>query len=63
MSQNLDLVKTEFISKLSSLTKEADVLNLKADYLGKTGVVSELLKSLKDLSAEEKNHLALRQMS
>jgi len=54
MSQNLDLVKTEFISKLSSLTKEADVLNLKADYLGKTGVVSELLKSLKDLSAEEK---------
>ncbi len=54
MSQNLDLVRTEFISKLSSLTKEADVLNLKADYLGKTGVVSELLKSLKDLSAEEK---------
>jgi phenylalanyl-tRNA synthetase alpha chain len=54
MSHNLDLVKTDFISKLSSLTKEADVLNLKSDYLGKTGIVSEMLKSLKDLSPEEK---------
>lgn len=54
MSQNLDQVKNEFLSKLSTLTKEADVLNLKGDYLGKTGIVSEMLKSLKDLSPEEK---------
>jgi phenylalanyl-tRNA synthetase alpha chain len=54
MGQNLDLVKTDFMNKLISLTKEADVLNLKSEYLGKTGIVSELLKSLKDMGPEEK---------
>lgn len=46
--------KNEFISKLSQLQKEADVLNLKADYLGKTGVITELLKKMKDLSPDER---------
>lgn len=47
-------IKQEFLEKLSTLTKEADVLNLKAEYVGKNGVVSELLKSLKDMNPEER---------
>ena len=55
MSQiDLDKVKQDFLFKLSSLNKEADVLNLKAEYLGKNGIVSELLKSLKDMNPEER---------
>ena len=55
MSQiDLDKVKQEFLFKLSSLSKEADVLNLKSEYLGKSGIVSELLKSLKDMNPEER---------
>lgn len=52
MSQNLEKIKTDFLGKLSSLSKEAEVLNLKSEYVGKTGVVSELLKTLKDMDAE-----------
>jgi phenylalanyl-tRNA synthetase alpha chain len=53
LSQLQDLLKS-FQSELTTLTKEADVLNLKAQYLGKKGSVSEVLKSLKDLSPEER---------
>ncbi len=54
MSNNLDQIKLEFNQKLKELKKEAELLNLKSHYLGKTGVVSDLLKSLKDMSVEEK---------
>lgn len=54
MAHDLEKVKAEFNAKLATLTKEADVLNLKADYVGKTGVVSEMLKSLKDMNPEER---------
>jgi phenylalanyl-tRNA synthetase alpha chain len=54
MSQELEKIKSDFLAKLKELSKEADVLNLKSEFVGKTGIVSELLKSLKDMSPEEK---------
>jgi phenylalanyl-tRNA synthetase alpha chain len=51
---DLDKIKEEFLAKLQTLTKEADVLNLKSDYVGKNGAVSEMLKSLKDMNPEER---------
>lgn len=51
---DLSKIKQEFSEKLSTLSKEADVLNLKSEYVGKNGVVSELLKSLKDMNPEER---------
>ena len=51
---DLDSIKTKFQTSLLALTKEADVLNLKSEYVGKNGVVSELLKSLKDMNPEER---------
>lgn len=51
---DLSKIKQEFLQKLHALNKEADVLNLKAEYVGKTGIVSELLKSLKDMNPEER---------
>lgn len=53
-SLDFESTKNEFISKLNQLSKEADVLNLKSDYLGKTGVITELLKKMKDLSPDER---------
>ena len=50
----LEQIKSDFISKLKNLSKEADVLNLKSEYVGKGGIVSELLKSLKDMNPEER---------
>lgn len=54
MSHDLEKTKQEFLAKLSSLNKEADILNLKSEYVGKTGVVSEMLKSLKNMNADER---------
>lgn len=51
---DLEKVKLEFMAKLSALDKEADVLNLKSEYVGKSGVVSEMLKSLKDMNPDER---------
>ncbi len=51
---DLEKIKQEFLAKLHALNKEADILNLKSEYVGKTGVVSELLKSLKDMNPEER---------
>jgi len=42
-SKEIELAKTQ-----------ADLQNLKVSYLGKKGKITELLKSLKDLSLEEK---------
>lgn len=49
---DLEKIKNEFQTSLSVLTKEADVLNLKSEYVGKNGVVFEILKSLKDMDAD-----------
>lgn len=54
MAHDLEKVKQDFHAKLATLTKEADILNLKSEYVGKTGVVSEMLKSLKDMNPEER---------
>ena len=51
---DLEKIKQEFLTKLHALGKEADVLNLKAEYVGKTGIVSEMLKGLKDMNPEER---------
>jgi len=56
MLSSLEKVKDEFLKVLPNIEKEADALNLKAQYLGKTGTVTELLKSLKDQSVEDKKN-------
>ncbi len=57
MMQKLDELFTEFESSLAGLTLQADVLNLKADYLGKKGKVSEVLKSLKNATPQERKEI------
>jgi phenylalanyl-tRNA synthetase alpha chain len=51
---DLEKIKEKFLASLSVLTKEAEVLNLKSEYVGKNGAVSEILKSLKDMNADER---------
>jgi phenylalanyl-tRNA synthetase alpha chain len=46
-----------FENDLAALTKVADVLNLKAQVLGKQGALSEILKGLKDATPEQRKTL------
>lgn len=54
MLEKLTALYEEFKQALAPLKKEAEILNLKANFLGKKGSVSEVLKSLKDLSPDER---------
>ena len=47
-------LKKELEEKLNECQKEADVLNIKANYVGKKSRIAEILGSLKDMSVEEK---------
>ena len=40
--------------EISKVTKEADLLNIKAKYVGKKSEFNTLLSSLKDMSSEDK---------
>lgn len=57
MLQKLDGLFTDFKQALEKENKKAEVLNLKAMYIGKKGFFSEVLKSLKDADPEERKLL------
>lgn len=54
MLDKLENMLKEFEVSLASLEDQASLLNLKSHYLGKNGVLSEILKSLKDVSADQR---------
>jgi phenylalanyl-tRNA synthetase alpha chain len=60
MLEKLDDLFSSFEKGLEEKSLQADVLNLKSEYLGKKGKVSEVLKSLKDVSIEEKKVIGPR---
>ncbi|MDC1174862.1 phenylalanine--tRNA ligase subunit alpha [Bacteriovoracaceae bacterium] len=54
MISKLEELYSEFVDSLKNVNEQADILNLKSDFLGKKGKVSEVLKSLKDATVEER---------
>lgn len=54
MIEKLDELKKQAREELGSVSDEAALQNLKARFLGKKGVITEILKSMKDLSPEER---------
>ncbi len=52
--ENLDSIVQDAISTLAAITVPADLENAKAKWLGKTGEISLLMKTLGTLSAEER---------
>ena len=54
MDERIAELKARLDAELSRITEGADLENLRVEYLGKKGSVTELLKGLKDLSNEEK---------
>lgn len=57
MLEKLDQLLKEFEKSLSGLNEQSQILNLKSEYLGKKGHVSEVLKSLKDATPEERKEI------
>lgn len=57
MIAKLEKIFADFKSELSPLTKQADVLALKSNVIGKKGALAEILKSLKDATPEERKEI------
>lgn len=57
MLKKVETLYENFCSELKALSKTADVLNLKSQYLGKKGSLSAILKGLKDVSPEERKKI------
>lgn len=57
MVSKLEELYEEFTKSLAELNDQAEILNLKAAFLGKKGKVSDVLKSLKDATPEERKEI------
>ncbi|MFL5784403.1 MAG: phenylalanine--tRNA ligase subunit alpha, partial [Bacteriovoracaceae bacterium] len=58
--QVLDKLLQDFQSELKSVSKVADLLNLKAKFIGKQGPLSEVMKNLKDATPEERKTIGAK---
>ncbi len=63
MIKEIDLILEQFHSELEQQKTLAETANLKAKYLGKNGLLSALMKNLKELSDEEKKQLGQKSNS
>lgn len=54
MEEKLTKLKEDLKQALEGASKEADVLNVKSEYVGKKSEIQGLLSSLKDMSVEDK---------
>jgi len=57
--QILETLEKSFLESVESVVSEADLLNLKSEYLGKKGKVSEVLKGLRNATPDERKKLIL----
>ena len=54
MEKDLNSIIDALKKELTSCKKEADILNVKSEFLGKKSKITELLSKLKDMSVEDK---------
>ncbi|MBP8016987.1 phenylalanine--tRNA ligase subunit alpha [Candidatus Gracilibacteria bacterium] len=54
MQQKLNELKNETLDKINILQNEQEIISYRNSILGKNGFLTEILKGIKDLSAEEK---------
>ena len=60
MQDTLDALMNDFRREIQETRTKADVANVKADFLGKKGRLSEILKSLKNATVEERKRIGAK---
>lgn len=51
---DIEKIKSDLVDKLKSVSNILDLNNIKSEFLGKKGAISEMMKGMRDLSIEEK---------
>ncbi len=60
MLENLKKIKQQFIDELNAINSKGELEKIRVAFLGKKGLVTEELKNLRDLSAEEKKEAGMQ---
>lgn len=59
MQETLEQIRNQIDSDLEGVSTEADLIRVKAGYVGKKGSLTQLLKSMKDLPASERREAGI----
>lgn len=54
MDQNLETIKTEYLSKINSVTTASDLENIRIEIFGRNGKINELFSKIKDIPSENR---------
>ncbi|MHC0449305.1 MULTISPECIES: phenylalanine--tRNA ligase subunit alpha [unclassified Candidatus Lariskella] len=57
---NIDIIESTFLDKLKSATTEQDIISLKAEFLGRSGLLTTEMKSLSLITQEERKSVGQR---
>ena len=59
MKEKVELLKKELLDKISNINDLKELNELKAEYMGKTGIITVLQSGIKDVSNEEKKEYGM----
>ena len=59
MKEKVELLKKELLEKLENVKSLKELESLKAEYMGKTGIITNLQSGIKDISNEEKKEYGM----
>lgn len=59
MKEKVDQIKESLLNEVKEIKNLQELIDLKAKYIGKSGVITELTKNMKDLTIEEKKSIGM----
>ena len=59
MKEKAEQIKSTLLKDIESVKKIQELMDLKSKYLGKSGMITELTKNMKDLSVEERKEVGM----
>ena len=57
MKEKIESIKTDLLNDINKVTKLQDIVDIKAKYIGKSGLITDLMKNMKDYSPEERKEI------
>ncbi len=57
MKEKVESIVADLKKEIESVTKQQDIVDIKAKYVGKQGLITDLMKNMKDYSPEERKEI------
>ena len=60
MKEKVEQIKNQLLEDIKSVKTTQDIVDIKAKYIGKSGLITDLMKNMKDYSPEERKEIGER---